>query len=313
MTKDVKRKITTHKQPGFLSIKANFGFILLGVLFVLVVQLRAQDLIGLLPDSSQIAPFVNSEKAEIFEKENLYKYINGAADLYLEYGFKAVLTQQYVFEHSTFVLDIYEMTDSLAAFGIYSMFRDPTKPGLNIGQDGVEFDYQVSFWQDKYYVNVMGYENSVETKKMLIKTAGLVSDKLPQCSAPELLKKLSQKFKVDKSEGIINGLLALNRKLYLTHENLLNINGESNPAVFALYQSENGKAELLLVTNPKKQNDTKIVEDIFSKKYTLEFEKPFKIFKDQRNRYYAVHSSKDFLIFHKASSKQIILDILGQK
>jgi hypothetical protein len=273
-------------------------------------QTCAQDLVKLLPDSSQISPFIASEEAIVFEKDKLYQHINGAADIYLEYGFESVLNQQYSDDQSTIVLDIYRMSDSEAAFGIYSLFRDPNKPALNIGDDGVEFEYQISFWQEKYYVVLMGYDNSADTKKMLFKIAHTVSDKLGSSTGPKILEQLLINFKVARSEGTIKGLLALNRKLFLTKENILNIDGKSKSAAFASYQSEHGKAELLLIFGPDRLTDLEKVEEIFSKKYTLHTTTPFKIFRDQRNRFYCAQALNNLCIFHKASSKQVILDIL---
>ena len=293
-------------------MKINKKILFSAMCLIVACQLNATSLFDLLPDSLDIVPFAPSKEAQLFEKEQLFQYINGGADIYLEYGFHAVISQQYSHKQTTFVLDIYEMSDSQAAFGIHSIFRDPTKPPLNIGQEGAESDYQISFWQDKYYVILMGYDADEQTKMILKKAATLISNKLGTSRLPEITKELPKDFLVPRSIGTIEGLLALNRRLYLDRENILQIDGENVKAAFGSYKSDDDTAELIVVKMDNIAGAQKKVIEIFSKKYSPHPFKPVKIYKDQRNRYYAVKAGKNLIIIHKATSPNIIRKILAK-
>ena len=59
--------------------------------------------------------------------DNLYDFINGGAEVYVEYGFAQVITQEYVKGDDSIIFTIYEMGSPEAAFGIFSYNRTPQK------------------------------------------------------------------------------------------------------------------------------------------------------------------------------------------
>lgn len=99
-----------------------------------------------------------------YNDSSLWGYINGGADIYLEYGFKKLTHQEIVFRGLFFKTDVYEMTDSAAAFGIFSVsvLRCETRNKLTT------YDCfnpnQVQFCAGPYYVsitNVRGDTNAI--------------------------------------------------------------------------------------------------------------------------------------------------------
>src|SRR4030042_4975524 len=61
-----------------------------------------------------------------FTVQNLYEYIDGEAELYYAYGFRELATLTYFWknpEDTFFTVNVYDMGDSLNAFGIYSNYR----------------------------------------------------------------------------------------------------------------------------------------------------------------------------------------------
>lgn len=58
---------------------------------------------------------------ESFNGGSLWGYINGGADIYLEYGFDILRVQEFAFEDETIKLEIFKMDDPIAAFGINSI------------------------------------------------------------------------------------------------------------------------------------------------------------------------------------------------
>jgi len=68
-----------------------------------------------------------------FTGSNLYGYINGGADLYLEYGFQKVVVSEYAAGEENLKLEVWVMDDSASAFGIYALstFRCIARDGLS--------------------------------------------------------------------------------------------------------------------------------------------------------------------------------------
>lgn len=265
-----------------------------------------ENLLHLLPDSVAISPFAPADSIAFLTAENLHKHLNSSANIYLEYGFTAAINQKYSHDLTTFGIDIFEMENSDAAFGIYSIFRDYKSSLLGIGDDGVEFDYQVGFWQDKYYIVIAGCDDSNETKIIIKKTAEEISRKIGNAQLPEILSELPQKYLLPRSKGIIKGTLGLNRKLYIGQDNIFQIDGKNVKAAFGSYKYENETAELILIKTDDVEGAQNKVINIFKNKYISQPNKDFKIYKDQRGRYYSVITRKYIYIINKASSVSII-------
>ncbi|MEE9464267.1 MAG: DUF6599 family protein, partial [Candidatus Neomarinimicrobiota bacterium] len=62
---------------------------------------------------------------KIYNRENLYEYINGGAELYLSYGFLQMISRTYTKSGKPdIVVDIFDMGSSRNAFGVFSHSRE---------------------------------------------------------------------------------------------------------------------------------------------------------------------------------------------
>lgn len=85
---------------------------------------------ALTPSESAAPGWKKVENLRVFSREDLYGYIDGGAELFLELGFDQLTLQKYRNGASEFAVEIYRMTDPAAATGIYLMkcgkeTRDP--------------------------------------------------------------------------------------------------------------------------------------------------------------------------------------------
>lgn len=80
-------------------------------------------LILLLPASllAQSPTDVSVKREREFTGAGLYGYMNGGADLYLEYGVYKLTTKDLVYKGQEYTLDIYELPSPEDAYGIYSL------------------------------------------------------------------------------------------------------------------------------------------------------------------------------------------------
>jgi hypothetical protein len=90
-----------------------------------------------------------------FTAENLYDYKDGAADGYLSYGFARMWTIDCKSGADTLTIDVSEMNDADAAYGLFTANRDPKLPIAKIGMGGQIQPQSASFAKGKYYVEIV--------------------------------------------------------------------------------------------------------------------------------------------------------------
>ena len=91
--------------------------------FITSTLLSQDDIKSLLPDPFNLPGMQANSEPRVFEGDYLFDLINGGADVYFEYGFNQVVTQSYsgMDGKSSIKVEIYQMTDTDAAYGILSL------------------------------------------------------------------------------------------------------------------------------------------------------------------------------------------------
>ena len=115
-----------------------------------------------------------------FKGDDLFVYIDGGAEIYLEYGFSRAVVQDYGDAGGrTVSLELFEMTDPAAAFGAYS-FKTTGKGGtLDLGQGGQLEDYYLNFWKGDYLITITGFNDDQETVRGLLAVAKAADHTVP--------------------------------------------------------------------------------------------------------------------------------------
>jgi hypothetical protein len=90
----------------------------------------------------------------------LFEYINGAAESYLSYGFQELAVADYKSDSgpATLTVEIYDMGESLSAFGIYSVERYPGSKYLDIGAQGYFEEGTLNFFAGPNYIKLMCFD-----------------------------------------------------------------------------------------------------------------------------------------------------------
>jgi len=136
----------------------------------------------LLPTPGFAEGWVIKEKVDIYTEKDLYKYINGEAELYYPYGFKALATAVYARSDNPelgIVADIYEMGSSMDAFGIYSRYRDPDEELVDIGTEGFVNESQLLFAKNRYYVRLSPSGTVTMEKSIFLACAQSIAKNIP--------------------------------------------------------------------------------------------------------------------------------------
>ncbi len=89
-----------------------------------------------------------------YTADDLYEYMDGSAESYLAYGFTQMQGVTCKSGESTLVIDISEMVDADAAYGIFSDNRDPGHPLEKTGMGGQVMPRRGTFAKGNYYVEI---------------------------------------------------------------------------------------------------------------------------------------------------------------
>jgi hypothetical protein len=133
-------------------------------------------LLGLVPE---IEGWKLSEKPQSFFAEDLYEYIDGAAESYLGYDFKELVVAQFqkTGTGASLTLEIYDMGKGTNAFGIFSAERSPENKVVDVGTLGYVEGEVLNFIAGKEYVKIMSFDNGEGTPAVLDAFARKVAGK----------------------------------------------------------------------------------------------------------------------------------------
>jgi len=158
-----------------------------------------------------------------YNPDNLYEYINGAADQFIAYGFQELLSRDVSSESLQVTVDIYDMGIRLNAFGMYKTERPRDQQVLAIGTEAfVSPPYQCLLFKENYYVKVNAFEGEItnDNGKPLLEAIAKV---LPgEVGYPKELQLLPEVDKIPDSESFTRqaflGLTELTNCVYAKYQ-----------------------------------------------------------------------------------------------
>jgi hypothetical protein len=207
----------------------------------------ADELQKYIPKNGEIKYWNRSGLPLLFDSKNLFDLIDGAADVYLEYGFNEAINQEYVKDDTlSIVITIFKMKNSISAFGIFSFTRRSDSDVLNIGGNGYETEYNVSFYKGSFYVVVESFFQDENIKNVRREFAKNIAQKIKENSElPSIFKSIPNVNGVSYSEKYINGIIALNNLFFVSDENVFDI-GNCGIGAYKEYSISGRNARLLI-------------------------------------------------------------------
>ena len=143
---------------------------------------------------------------EHYEADNLWEYINGQADFFIDYGFVRVDTAEYQNdqESSSVVLEVYRMGRPQEAFGIFAAERTRDDRPFEIGAGAYLGANILGFWQAELYVKLTSFDEGPAIERLLIGMAEEISSRIPgQRRELETLLLFPEEGRVEASERFI--------------------------------------------------------------------------------------------------------------
>ena len=180
------------------------------LLFLTIPEVTADSGVEkLLPKSPGVVGWKLVGDYHHYLPDNLYNYINGAADLFISYGFVKLAGAEYApgsGQQENAVIDIYDMGNKLNAFGAFQSKRDPESKSFKIGSGAFGSERYLFFYKDRYYVEIQAYLSASKDKDIPVKLARKVADGISgDCTPPSELNYLPEVGLVSGSEIYITG------------------------------------------------------------------------------------------------------------
>ncbi len=117
-------------------------------------------------DCSLVPGWRQDGPARHFNSDNLYEYMDGNSESYFAYGFVQMQGVTCKSGEKTFVIDVSEMADADAAYGIFSGNRDPNHALEKIGMGGQILPRRGTFARGSYYVEIAASPDTDHTSDL---------------------------------------------------------------------------------------------------------------------------------------------------
>jgi hypothetical protein len=149
--------------------------------------------------------FKKITKYPVYGPENLWDFINGAADSYLALGFVDLHVVEYKKGKDVIKLEIYHHSDHTMAFGIYASERSPSYRFMNLGSQGYIADGAINFFKGSYYVKLRTYSKKPKTLHSEESLAQIVAGMLEgEVDMPSMLSQFPDEGRKKNEETYIN-------------------------------------------------------------------------------------------------------------
>jgi hypothetical protein len=194
-------------------------------------------------DSWTITPQI-----EIFNRDNLYERINGAAPLFLENNFQEMTSMEYTQGDDYITIQAYRHATPEDAFGMYASERSSDMEQYPaIGGEAQGDSYGLFFFSGNVYVKMMASNESDAISETMKSIAQVLAEKIDaNPSYPALFEDFPK-------EGLIPYTTAYITQNYIGHEFL-------KPAYTADYNLQDRKFQLFVI-DAKTSEDAKVILD----------------------------------------------------
>jgi hypothetical protein len=236
------------------------------------------------------------DSPQVITSNNIFKYMNGAGELYLGYRFRHLEVFDYTSgNHDNILVELYFMETSNDAFGLLSLdwggepvsFSDTSANTSNqtlaSATTALYGAGLLRVWSDNLYARVMAYRETPASKQAVLALGHAIAVNRKNAPQPDLITILSPqvgsdwKLRNDRL-SFFRSYLVLNSIYYLSEKNILDLD-LSTEAVIAPYENVSNttyrkRSQLLLV---KYENHVRAWKALnhFHDIYLPEFKKEF--------------------------------------
>lgn len=177
------------------------------------------------------------DEFEAYDRESIFDYINGAGEVYRQYGFRKLLVKRLKkTDYPSITIELFDMGSSRDAFGVFSHSREGEDAG--IGQ-GSEFrGGLLCFWKNRFFACIYAEKRTDQTDNAVNEFARNIERRIGQSGPPPgLLDYLPEEGLISSSIIYFHNQASLNYHYYLAEKNILNLSDDTE-AVIARYDPD---------------------------------------------------------------------------
>jgi hypothetical protein len=131
------------------------------------------------PESGEVAEWARSGVVRTFDAKNLWQYIDGDAERYIQAGVSQTLTSDYRYQDKfDAVADIYQMSAPAGAEKIFSAESAKGSQTIQVGDEGRVYQSTLVFRKGSCLVRLTAYEEQPELSKGLVDLARGIESRL---------------------------------------------------------------------------------------------------------------------------------------
>lgn len=204
-----------------------------------------KDILGnLLPQ--EINGWEAKEKDKLYDPQTIFDYIDGAGEVYRSYNFRLLLARRFSKSgQPDLVADLFEMASSKDAFGVFT--HDLEGEDAGVGRGSTYKGGLLSFWKGRFFVSLYAEEETKDAKEALFALGDKVASSIEEeGEKPDIVVLLPEEALVEKSVHYFHNHLILNYHFYVSDENILLLDQETEAAL-GTYKEDNEKSYLLVV------------------------------------------------------------------
>jgi hypothetical protein len=124
------------------------------------------------PASGAIAGWQKTADTRVFEAKDLWQYIDGDSEQYIQAGVVSTSTSDYKYQGKLeAVLDVYSMRDAGGAGKILETGRSKQATSIQIGDAGIQYSQSVIFRKGAHLVRIVAYESNPDAPQALLALA----------------------------------------------------------------------------------------------------------------------------------------------
>lgn len=151
---------------------------LLGVISLLSAGCKAKPH-NPFPASGEIAGWQKTDDTRTFPAKDLWQYIDGDSEQYMQAGVVTTSTSDYKFQNQVeAVVDVHEMKDATGAGRILENGRSGDAGTEKIGDAAISYSQSVVFRKGPYLVRIVAWQSTPDTPQALLALARGVEAKL---------------------------------------------------------------------------------------------------------------------------------------
>jgi len=179
-----------------------FGLLFCSARLLLPLQTAA-------PPDRLISGWARAGPPGVFRGGNLFDYIDGGAEIFLEFGFDRLLVQEYRKQDSEIVLELFQMESPESALGIYLMKCGVETPIEGIPARNSGDKTQLTILKGAAFIHVNNPDGGESLVPVMVDLARAVLESIPQGGSVTVLDELPPENRIAGSERLVRGPYAI--------------------------------------------------------------------------------------------------------